>query len=244
MPFSERGSSGNPLHKFPTGLELERAADKILRRAFTEFPFSDYRDDEQARARGYDYVYKMSGLGVDSKVAIEDKADTKIVKTGNVSLEIFTISRGPRRPGWLFFSEAGLLRYVAFANRECLVLPFTEVRQFMLSRMYDFPPVGAVNYNGHDAFTHISFTLLVPWVKLFAGCPSARIVNMEGLPSLAKDTRHAERVVSAREAIFQATDRMYSKPMRGWPSLEYVQWALDNNLRGKTQQSYISQCRV
>ncbi|MNR71360.1 hypothetical protein D3C71_19750 [compost metagenome] len=239
MSHTTTDANGVFVHEFASSLKTEADSDAALRAAFGAFEHLDYRAHDAARKMGFDYILKSEDA---QRIAVDDKADTWLASSGNVSLELFTLSRRPAAEGWLFYSRAVALRYVSVKSGEVLVLPLDEVRAFVLPRLADFETVGVVNAPRGN-FTHITFNSLVPASELLAHCPGASIVYLPGATGrLSRGI--SERVVPGQEAVSRLLHAgMYSRAAAGLGGPE-MGYHVAANRHAAKQREYLQQCRL
>lgn len=243
MPHVTKDADGVLLHEFKHSLQTEALVDAALRRTFGESIHVDYTKMRAAQKMGYDYLLKWTTDGVQHIVAVDDKADKRLLETGNLSIELFGVS--PHRglaDGWSIYGKAYALRYVCVGSGEVLLLPMQELRDFFLPRIEQFPTVGVVNRRG-ETLSHVSFNVLVPATEALIHCPSACIVLLEDAkPAISKGFEN--RVLSAEAALATlAGKEKYSKAARSLSTRQIQHQLLANRFR-HAQEQYLAQCRL
>lgn len=243
MPHVTKDAEGVLLHEFDHSLQTEALVDAALRRTFGESLHVDYKEMRAAQKMGYDYLLKWTSDGVLNKVSVDDKADKRLLATGNLSIELFGVSpfRG-LSDGWAIYGKAYALRYVCVGSGEVLLLPMQELRNFFMPRLEQFPTVGVVNRRG-ETLSHVSFNILVPATEALKHCPSACIVLLENAkPAISKGFE--ERVLSAEAALATLADKpQYSKAVRSLSTQQIQHQLLANRFR-HAQEQYLAQCRL
>ncbi|KWU19152.1 hypothetical protein [Burkholderia cenocepacia] len=243
MPHIAQDANGVQLHDFNHSLKTEALVDAALRKTFGDALHLDYRTKPEAQKMGFDYLLRWTEAGEVQKAAVDDKADARLKTTGNLSLELFTLSaRRSCADGWLIYGKPLALRYVSVDSGEVLILPLSELREFVMPRLDDFDTVGVVNNRG-DVFSHITFNSLVPAAVALQNCPGASIVLLEGaVPVISKGFE--DRVLGVDAALSTLSGKgMYSKAVRGL-SVNQMQQRLLANRFAHTQEKYLAQCQL
>jgi len=246
MPHVTKDAEGVLLHEFNHSLQTEALVDAALRRTFGESIHVDYTKMRDAQKLGFDYLLKWASDGGQHIVAVDDKADKRLLQTGNLSIELFGVSpfRG-LADGWAIYGKAYALRYVCVGSGEVLVLPMQELRDFFLPRLEQFPTVGVVNRRG-ETLSHVSFNILVPATEALKHCPSACVVLLDGAkPAISKGFE--KRVLSAEAALAAlaalAGKEKYSKAAPSLSTQQIQHQLLANRFR-HAQEQYLAQCRL
>ena len=242
MPHIAQDADGVQLHDFHHSLKTEALVDAALRKTFGDDLHLDYRQAPIAQKMGFDYLLKWTEGKQVQKIAVDDKADARLKNTGNLSFELFTLS--PRRSaadGWGIYGKALALRYVCAGTGEVLILPLSELREFVLPRLAEFDTVGVVNNRG-GSFSHITFNSLVPAAAALKHCPGASVVLLaDAIPVISKGFE--DRVLGVDAALSLLSNKgMYSKAARGL-SVAQMQERLLANRFSHTQEKYLAECQ-
>ncbi len=193
------------LHAFHESLQTEASFSEYIVRAF-DTPLATQRDvskDPQFQALGVDFIYAGGG----AETWVDDKADTFL--TSNACLELISKNCwGQLKPGWMFSSHMGWLRYNFVKSGDCFLFDMAELRANLLPRLERFGTVSAVNKGrGSQGVRHITFSALVPIATAMAASPSSMHVSLAdelrvAFPSHSMlPVQHAHRTVSAADAM-------------------------------------------
>lgn len=236
--------NGARQHPIGDGLDLE-AKFLYVQHLFAPAAKSlDLRAHPLARKIGVDYVQMGDGW----MSSVDEKACKNVFETGNVALELFTLSRTrPISRGWFLYGSNAFIFYICVQSAEVLVLPVDEVRAAVLPRLKWLHVVSAMNPDRKrkGEISHLSYNSLVPVGCLMAWCPGVRIFELpESTGHFA--SQFPDRVASAQDVVAQLQSLpLYSTPDRTrFTTLEEVTAFMAQNRFAKRDAAEISRCRL
>ena len=253
MPREYTDTQGAAVHSMDVSLMLEAQYDKVFKSVFDAVEHKDYRDHPAGRRQKIDYLLVDS---TGRKVFVDDKADKHLATSGNLSLELFTVSPTGIGWGWMVQGVPAWLRYGSTESPDLIGIPMRAAKEWIAARHREFPVVSVVNRKravfdaeGNRAFSHITYNLLVPIDMLLLALEDSwhlqvpEEVHQFPNPVIASEWVARMRSVTPAEAL----DRMLEGPAQidfvPTYSRDVVRDIVSRDRKREQNMNYICQCK-